>query len=175
MEERTLCWYCKKATADCNHMCQWLHHNKPLKNWIAEKGNLQRYRDIDGTLHRGFAYTVQECPYFERDTDWLDYVDVAKEVSAYFGFKHYSQFYAAPIKWLKRYHDETGRNIPEWVLEEIEYLLSRPKRKSSKVTNADNEGEDSTPKKKRKSYREYKLSDKDYQELIAGGFDPQWI
>lgn len=175
MEERTLCWYCKKATADCNHMCQWLHHNKPLKNWIAEKGNLQRYRDIDGTLHRGFAYTVQECPYFERDTDWLDYVDVAKEVSAYFGFKHYSQFYAAPIKWLKRYHDETGRNIPEWVLEEIEYLLSRPKRKSSKVTNADNEGEDSTLKKKRKSYREYKLSDKDYQELIAGGFDPQWI
>lgn len=174
MEERTLCWYCKKATADCNNMCQWLHKNKPLKNWVAEQGNLQRYRDIDGTLHRGYAYTVKECPYFERDTEWLDYSDVVKDVSKYFNFKHYSSFYADPLRWLKKYHDETGKNIPEWVIEEVEYLSARPPRKSPTPTNADNEESSSAPKRKRKR-KEYKLTEEDYQELIAGGFDPKWL
>ena len=172
MEERTLCWFCKKTTADCNKMCQWMHQNKPMKNWIAEKGDVVRYRDMPGDLHRGHGYTVLECPYFERDTEWLDYADVAKDVSNTLGFKNYSQFYVNPLKNLKQYHEITGKNIPEWVFEEIEYLTAR---KKDSATNADNTQEEGAAKPKKKKRKTYQLTDEDYQELIAGGFDTRWI
>lgn len=162
----SLCWYCAKATEDCNHMCQWLHQNKPMKNWNAEKGELQRYRDIEGNLHRGHTYNVISCPHFERDVEWLDYAEFVEEASRALGFNNNSQFYAHPLKNAKLFEEKTGKKVPQWVYEEIEYLASRDCVKKDKPTTA------ATKKKK---HTEIKLTDEDYQELLEGGFDTRWI
>ena len=58
----TICWNCKNACGGCS----WSREFKPVEGWTATPRTLYQRKSKDNEMTEVIAFSVAECPKFER-------------------------------------------------------------------------------------------------------------
>lgn len=64
----TICWNCRNAVPDAygKRGCSWSREGTPVEGWIATPRTLYQYKSKDDEMTEVIAFSVSDCPKFER-------------------------------------------------------------------------------------------------------------
>lgn len=126
--KENICWLCARTTgADCE-ICSWIDNGDPVAGWEASRG--RSYMSADET-HRERGYHITGCPQFIRDTEWSDFSEFVDDVVKELKLTYKTYFYVHPMRFIKKYAEQTGKTIPEWIYEELEYRLDKQNKRGA--------------------------------------------
>ena len=121
----TLCWGCKRALNSDEYNCSWSSHGVPVDGWEAEDGKTFELPDPQGGRCRTEkSYCVHSCPLFVQDQEFNTVADFTLRLREMYGCARYLDKRQL-VRMLERYEQDTGKQVPAWVLAEWNYTHSR--------------------------------------------------